>query len=161
MTKQVFIQSELLKDIEVIEVDDKSTPNELHAASLKHVNGDQADGDFILYIEDDDDECAVDKLKEIPDGLRVHLHRLKAIDVVVRYAGKEAKRSFRPNVTIARVKFWAAQEFGISQSDAAELMLQVAGTDSRPDPDIHLGSLVKAPQHSICFDLVPAPRVNG
>jgi hypothetical protein len=40
-------------------------------------------------------------------------------------------------------------------------MLQVSGTDVRPDPDVHLGSLVKAPHHSVGFDLVPAPRVNG
>jgi hypothetical protein len=32
---------------------------------------------------------------------------------------------------------------------------------NRPDADVHVGTLVNAPQHRITFDLVPSPRVNG
>lgn len=158
---QVFLQSELLADVEVLELHEGATKHDLRQACLASVPTHEHDEALILFIEDDDDEDAVDKLEAIVDGLRLHLHRLKAITVSVRYAGREAHRTFRPNATIARVKRWATEDFGIVASDAAELMLQIAGTDVRPDPDVHLGSLVKAPQHQMCFDLVPAPRVNG
>jgi len=160
--RQIFLQSELLKDVEVIELDDAATKTDLREACLARVGHRQPAEGLILFIEDEDEEGAFDKLESIDDGLRLHLHRLKAIAVTVRYGGQpDQHRSFRPNATIARVKHWAAHAFGITQSDAAELMLQIAGTDIRPDPDVHLGSLVQAPADSICFDLVPAPRVNG
>lgn len=161
MMTQIFLQSDLLDDIEVLELNEGANKHDLRQACLARVVSGNHDEPLILFIEDDDDEDAVDKLDCIVDGLRLHLHRLKAVTVGVRYAGREVHHTFRPNATIARVKRWAAHELGINPSDAAELMLQIAGTDSRPDPDVHLGSLVKAPQHSICFDLVPAPRVNG
>ena len=78
----------------------------------------------------------------------------------MRYAGRQAKRDFQSATTIARVKRWATHELGINASDAAELVLQVSGTDIRPDADVHLGSLVVAPHHSVTLDLVPSPRVN-
>ena len=159
MNVQVFLQSELLRDVEVVEVDPKAGYEALLRACLAKVNRDGAG--LSLYVEDDDDEGAALKLKRIPEGLRVHLHRKKAIEVNVRYAGRHAKREFQPATTIARVKRWATNERGISASDAAELMLQVSGTDVRPDADVHLGALVVAPKHQISFDLVPSPRVNG
>ena len=159
---QIFLQSELLNDVEVLELDDDASKHDLRKACIaclgEHLQDTKA---LILYIEDEDDEDAIDKLEAITDGLRLHLHRLKAITVTARYAGRQEHHTFRPNATMARVKRWATHAFGISPSDAAELMLQVSGTDIRPDPDVHLGSLVKAPQHTLCFDLVPAPRVNG
>jgi len=161
MTTQIFLQSELLNDIDVLELADRISPQELRRACLAHVGKPPDDAELFLFIEDDDDEDALGKLKHVKDGLRVHLHRLKAITVAIRYAGREEIHTFRPNVTIARVKVWATNAFGIAPSDAAELMLQIAGTDIRPDLDVHIGSLVKAPNHSLCFDLVPAPRVNG
>ena len=56
---------------------------------------------------------------------------------------------------------WATHELGIKPSDASELMLQISGTDTRPDADIHIGSLVRKPTRVLTFDLVPSPRVNG
>ncbi len=159
---QIFLQSELLNDIDVVELHEGATTHDLRQACLGRIDGHPHAEAFFLFIEDDDNENAIDELESIVDGLRVHLHRLKAITVTVRYAGRpEQHHTFRPNATIARVKRWAAQAFNITPSDAAELMLQIAGTDIRPDADVHLGSLVKAPQHQVCFDLVPAPRVNG
>jgi hypothetical protein len=60
----------------------------------------------------------------------VHLHRLKVIDVIVRYAGRDVRRAFRPSATVDRIKHWSTRELGIAPSDASELMLQVSGTDS-------------------------------
>lgn len=159
--KHIFLQSELLNDIEVIEVDEGASQRAIRQACLARIAEILLAEEFFLFIEDDDDEDALLKLDCAIDDLRLHLHRLKAITVTVRYAGREAHHTFRPNATIARVKRWAAQEFGVTPSDAAELMLQISGTDVRPDSDLHLGCLVKKPEHSVCFDLVPSPRVNG
>src|SRR5574337_1990237 len=157
MKVNVFLQSELLSDIEVVEVESDGGQAALKAACLEKVNLQPGEKVF-LFIEDEDDEHALEKLVKVDENLRVHLHRQKSIEVVVRYAGKEVRRSFRPSTTVGRVKKWATHELGIAPSDAAELMLQIRGTDSRPDLDIHIGTLVKSPGHSIEFDLVPSDR---
>jgi hypothetical protein len=163
MKTQIFVQSEVLEDITVVELSENADARQLIDACFSLLPQDLKKNDFYLYVEDEDEDsdAQLKNLKKIPDGLRVHLHRQKGIEVVVRYAGRDVRRTFRPSATIARVKRWATHEFGLSPSDAAELMLQIAGTDTRPDADIHIGSLVKSPQQSITFDLVPSPRVNG
>ena len=101
MNVQVFLQSELLRDVEVVEIDAKAGYEALLRACLAKVGPDGAG--MLLFIEDDDEAAAAaEKLKHIPDGLRVHLHRQKAIEVTVRYAGRQAKREFQPATTIAR-----------------------------------------------------------
>jgi hypothetical protein len=159
MKRHVFIQSELLADVAVLLVEHDSPAHEFIESLHKVLP--RVDQEIHAYIEDEDDELALEKLTEIPEGLRVHLHRLKGIDVTVRYAGRDVRRTFRPSTTVARVKRWACHELGISASDAAELMLQITGTDIRPDADTHIGTLVKAPTKALSFDLVPSPRVNG
>lgn len=161
MTIQIFLQSELLADIEVIELALNAGEKELREACLAKLPVGHEGEEFHLFIEDEDDDQPFEKLHGIPEGLRVHLHRQKGIDVMVRYAGRDVWRSFRPSSTVGRIKRWATQELGIAASDAAELMLQVSGTDSRPDADIHIGALVHEPTKSLSFDLVPSPRVNG
>lgn len=161
MKVQVFLQSEVLQDIEVLELPGDAGAAELRAACFALLPAGSDQKEFHFYIEDEDEEARAETLKKIPDGLRVHLHRLKGIDVQVRYAGRDVRRTFRPSATISRVKRWSTQELGIAPSDAAELMLQISGSEARPDADIHIGSLVKAPARSISFDLVPSPRVNG
>lgn len=156
----VFLQSELLADVEVIEVEPSTGPEALRDLCLIKAAAPRGEH-FFLLIEDDDDDLAVSKLGAIPEGLRLHLHRQKGIDVVVKYSGRDVRRTFRPSATITRIKRWATHELGIAPSDALELMMQIHGTEQRPDGDVHVGSLVKHPAQHIAFDLVPSPRVNG
>lgn len=160
MKVQIFLQSELLDDVEVIEVESVGGHAAVRAACLEKIDR-QPGEEVFIFVEDEDDEHGLEKLEQIAEGLRVQLHRLKSIDVIVRYAGHEVRRAFRPSATVGRVKKWAAHEMGVAPSDAAELMLQINGSDNRPDTDIHIGTLVKAPKHMLEFDLVPSPRVNG
>lgn len=160
MQVQIFLQSEVLRDVEVIEIDDGVTHDVLHRVCLSKLKAVPAE-ELILFIEDNDEERPFETLERIPEGLRVHLHRLKAIEVIVRYAGRDVRRPFRPSATVGRVKNWSTHELSIVPSDASELMLQVAGTDNRPDPDVHIGTLLTFPQHRLTFDLVPSPRING
>lgn len=158
MKRNVFVQSELLDDICVIEADHDIGAARLREMLLHLV---PAGGEVVhVFVEDDEDEQALERLPEVPEGLRVHLHRHKGIEAIVRYAGREVHRTFRPSVTVARVKQWATEQLGITASDAAELMMQVAGTDNRPDADTHIGSLAKGSAR-VLFDLVPSPRING
>jgi hypothetical protein len=161
MKVMIFVQSELLSDVRALELEHDVGGAGLREALLAILPRTAELGSPLLYLEDSDDENAIEKLTEIPDGLRLHLHRLKGIDVAVRYAGRDVRRTFRPSATILRVKRWATQELGIAPSDAAELMLQISGTEQRPDSDTHIGALVKFPKRSLCLDLVPSTRVNG
>lgn len=160
LKRLIFIQSELLADVAVLEVDTASKLQELRTQLLELLP--EAERPSVhIYIEDEDEVDALDKLQEVPEGLRVQLHRLKSINVTVHYAGRTVMRTFRPSATVGRVKKWAAHELGISASDAADMALQVSGTDNRPDIDTHIGTLVVAPATTLSFDLVPSPRVNG
>jgi hypothetical protein len=148
MKVTAFLQSELLADIEVIEIESTASHEVLRELCLIKTNAPRS-------------ELAVTKLGILPDGLRLHLHRHKGVDVVVKYSGRDVRRTFRPSATVARIKHWATQELQVVPSDALELMMQIHGTEQRPDGDVHVGALVKHPAHHIAFDLVPSPRVNG
>jgi len=161
MNVRIFVQSELLNDTEVVELPSDVRYPEIRSACLELLPSNENLDDFHIFVEDVDDDQELQNMEKIPDGLRVHIHRLRGIDVEVRYAGRDVNRTYRPSTTISSIKRWATQELGISASDAAELMLQIHGTDIRPDADVHVGSLVKSPDKSILFDLVPAPRING
>jgi hypothetical protein len=161
MPANIFLQSEMLNDIEVLIIEPSAGVDALREACLAKLPGDIDKAAFYFFFEDDDDDQPLDKLKDIPEDLRIHLHRLKGIDVQVRYAGRDARRTFRPSATVGRVKRWSTHELGIPPSDAAEMMLQITGTSVRPDSDVHIGTLVQAPECKLSFDLVPSIRVNG
>jgi hypothetical protein len=158
MNKRIFLQSGFLDGVEVIELEEHGGHVELRAAILERI-GNRTEEVFI-FIEDDDAQDALHDLKELVDGLGVHAHVHKEISVLVRYAGRQVHRVFRPSATVGRVKAWALHEFGISESDGAEFMLQVSGTELRPDVDVHIGALSRH-HHEVSFDLVPSPRING
>jgi len=83
------------------------------------------------------------------------------VSVLVNYGGHQAKHRFGPGATLARIQKWAEKELGICDEDAIELGLQITGTDEKPDPSVHVGSLVSCPDCKIEFDLVPTDRING
>jgi len=158
MALRIFLQSGFLDGVEVIEIEEHAGHAVLHAAILERL-GNRTEEIFVT-IEDDDAEHALRDLEKLVDGLSVHAHHRKEIGVIVRYAGRHIHRVFRPSATVSRVKAWALTELCVSESDGAELMLQIAGTDVRPDVDVHVGALAKH-HHEVTFDLVPSPRING
>ena len=95
-------------------------------------------------------------------GLKVHLHSLRQLKVTVTFNGKTIERLFGPGATVARVKRWAAEhEFGMSEEEAGEHVLQIAGKHDRPAPGTHIGALRDGKVRALAFDLVPDERVNG
>lgn len=165
MPTRVYIQSEFLPDVKLLEVGDEATIEELKHAVLALLPTGLDEADLMLSVEDDDDE-AYARATHVKDlkrahGVRVHLHRCKHVNVHVRFGAEAVHREFRPATTVGRVRLWAGHELGMTAGDIAEHILQIAGTTEQPDVDAHIGTLTKCPQCSVTFDLVPAHRING
>jgi hypothetical protein len=62
---------------------------------------------------------------------------------------------------VGKVKKWAVREFHLSDTDATDHVLQLAGTTKQPTEDIHIGSFGQASACSLGFDLVPKVRIQG
>jgi hypothetical protein len=130
------------------------------------------DGQFI-FLEDlaaplEPDAIVEELLPMCPNeqgmasALRLHISRCRLVEVSVRFNAEEAKRRFAPGATIARVHHWAARRaFNLSPRDAAEHVLQIRGTNARPDRDVHVGTLTDGKTCTVAFDLVPRKRVEG
>ena len=162
---EILLQGEHIPDIQLVEVDSGRQVKDLLevAAGFRK---EAVEGDFFVFLEDGTEPLGIeDKLSERVDGqpVSLHVHRCRIVVVTVTFNGLSKVREFRPGMTIAGVKRWAAvREFGMEPGDSAEHVLQVAGTvDRRPEPDTHIGSLVSCPDCSIAFDLVPLKRVEG
>lgn len=119
----------------------------------------------VLFFKEDEDQPAElsNNVGSIADskGSRVHLHRCPKIAASVAFGGRLLERTFGPGTTIAQVKRWAVKELQMSEDDAGEHVLQIAGTHDRPSPSTHLGSLVMHPKCHVAFDLVADERVQG
>ena len=53
------------------------------------------------------------------------------------------ERAFGPGSTLTRIKDWAERQFEIDAVDAAELSLQLHGTNDRPDEATQLDELIE------------------
>jgi hypothetical protein len=158
----IFYQREGHVAIEHLELEPTHTVGDLKAAVRSKHGGDAADWVFPEDAEEPvADDTTIDSIAG-PRGAKVHLHRCRHVAVSVHFNDKTLERRFSPGTTVARVKRWAAQEqLGMSDDDASEHVLQIAGTTDRPRPNTHVGTLAKCPTCSVSFDLVPDQRVNG
>lgn len=161
-TIDVFFQGEGLGEVKHLEIEADATFAVLKAR-LTEDHGCRPD--VLVFLEDKDDPIAdLAKIAEhaTPQGLKVHLHRLRQVKVTVTFNGKTVEGEFCPSATIMRVKRWAAEkEFGMSADEAGEHVLQIAGTHDRPSPGTHIGALSDGKVRVLDFDLVPDERVQG
>ena len=123
------------------------------------------DGEMAVFLEDREaplnDAATLESLAG-KNGVRLHVHRCRHVVVKVTYSGRTVEdHVFGPGTTVGAVKRWAAAKLGIPKEDAAELILQIAGTQEQPDVDVHIGTLVACPACSLAFDLVPSTRIQG
>jgi hypothetical protein len=158
----IFYQGEQIREIEHIEIDDGHSLGTVKALILQKHGGDAS---LFLFIEDDDqplDEAALIATLALGSGCKLHLHRCRHIEVAVTFAGETVDHRFSPGTTIARIKRWAAEhKFGMTEEEASEHRLQITGTDERPAPGTHIGTLATCPACRVSFDLVPDERING
>lgn len=161
-TIDLFYQGEGVAEIEHLEIDPDTTFADLKARLVDKHGG---AADALLFVEDEDDP--LDDKQKVKDraggkGLKLHLNRCRHVEVSVTYNGETIDRKFAPGATVARVKRWAAErKFGMTDEEAGEHVLQIAGTHERPAPGTHIGSLAKRKSCELAFDLVADERVNG
>lgn len=163
MTIRIYLQSPLLTEVTLVEVDQGCSvdelkkkcklalPHEHHSLNL-HLSEEGSDHDEVT--------CGVDGLHHA-EGVRVHLHRCKHVLVTVQYQGETLTKKFRPATTVGKVKKWASKQAGMTKEDAAEHILQLAGKDTQPDNDQHIGVFSCQDSCSVSFDFVPCHRING
>ena len=101
--------------------------------------------DTLIFLEDQEtpleDHVIIKELCG-PAGAKIHLHRCRHIEVEVTFAGETVHHRVAPGRTVARVKHWAAViKFEMTEEEAGEHVLQIAGTQDRPPPGTHVGSL--------------------
>ena len=162
---EVFVQGEGFAEIELFRVPRDSKVGDL-LSSFASEAANKGETPAILLLESGEE--ALEATADIDSAgilhrSRIHIHRCKKIAVTVNFNGKSTPHEFAPSVPIKRVHQWAVGEkvFNLSAVDATEHALQVCNSTIRPDEDIHIGTLTKFPDCSICFDLVPKKRVEG
>ena len=163
-TIEILLQGEHIPDIQLIEVDSVRQVKDLLAVAAG-CRKEVVEGEFFVFREDGAEPLGIeDMLSESENGqpMPLHVHRCCSVVATVTFNGVSKGHEFRPGMTIAAVKKWAAlMEFGMKPADAAEHVLQIADTTDRPEPDTHIGALVTCPDCNVAFDLVPLKRVEG
>lgn len=159
---EILLQGEAIADVQLVTLaEDAGLADVLAAAEKLREPG--YDGEFHVFPQDDDKPLKPGRpLPKPPHGrpLCLHVHRCTKIKVDVSYNGRTKSVELAPGRTVGAVKTLAAIKlFGMTEHDAAEHVLQLAGTNDRPDADTHIGSLARRCQ--VAFDLVPLVRVEG
>lgn len=165
----VFVQGDGVADIAVVAVSPCDTIKDL----LGKLERGDAKGELLVFLEDVsaplDADAVVEELLPLATEddaalgpLRLHLTRCRQVEVAVRFNGEDEKRRFPPSATVERVRRWAARRaFDLSPRDSAEHVLQLQGSPTRPDRDVHIGTLTQSKTCAVAFDLVPSKRVEG
>jgi len=158
----VFLQAEGIKEVVRLQLVPQSTALDVKRACA--LQGVQVNGETAVFLEDQDEplaDAATVASHAGKHGVRLHVHRCRRVAVKVSYSGRVVEHAFGPGHTVGSVKKWAAKELGIPKEDAAEMILQIAGTHEQPDVDVHIGTLAACPSCALTFDLVPNPRIQG
>lgn len=163
---ELFVQGEGIRDIALVRVSEGGTVRDVvEAARAQGLRAEDGETPSVT-VEDDDAELDLDaslSAAGITDRGRVHVHRCKRVAVTVNFNARQKTDDFPPSTTVKRLKKWADSKkgFDLRGADATEHLLQVCGSDERPNEDTHIGTLVEVPDCSLCFDLVPKSRVEG
>lgn len=158
----VFVQADGESRLAELLVNASVTEAELLAAL--GAAGTQLDADVAVFIDEDENplEGRRDRpVRGLKHGCRVHITRCRRIKTVVNYLERSATRDFPPGARVRAVKAWAVREFELERKDAAEHVLQLCGSTTRPSSDTPLHQLVRGCECGLCFDLVPEQRVEG
>ena len=161
---EVLLQGECIPDIQLVEMNGSQHVKDILSVAAG-CRKEAVEGEFFVFHENGAEPLGIyDVLPESENGrpMPLHVHRCRSVVATVTFNGVSKGHELRPGTTIAAVKKWAAvSEFGMKPADAAEHVLQIAGTTARPEPDTHIGALVACPDCSVGFDLVPLKRVEG
>jgi hypothetical protein len=166
---EIFVQGEAIPEVILLRVPSNGTVRDiLKSAETQGVRFAEDERSLIILIEDQETELSPDlSIEEAHIGhrSRIHVHRCHRIEVTVNFNAAQKIHTFPPSATVERVKRWAVgpapEGFGLQEIDATEHLLQLCNSTTRPDEEMHIGSLVTFPDCGLCFDLVPKVRVEG
>jgi hypothetical protein len=158
----IFYQGENIAGIQHLEVADGGTFGELQAR-LAGQHG--LPLDVLIFVEGDKQPIEHDvhiAARGGNRGVTVHVHRCRHVNVAVTFNSTTKEHLFSPASTVGHVKQWMAEHmFDMTQDDASEHVLQLAGTTTRPAPNTHIGALIDGKVCAVAFDLVADERING
>lgn len=161
-TLEILLQGEAIADVQLVVLPAEAGHAEVLAAAAE-LRAPSHDGAFWLFVQDSDTPLHPGRPLPKPphDGpLCLHVHRCKAITVEASFNGRTKEVELAPGRTVGATKTYVATKlFKMTEHDAAEHVLQLAGTAERPDTDTHIGALAK--HCRVAFDLVPLVRVEG
>lgn len=163
---ELFLQGEGIREIVLVRVARAGRIQQIVEVARTHGLSAPDDAEVVVLVEESDEPLALQATLEesgIRDRDRVHVHRCRSAAVTVNFNAEHKLESFPSSATVARVRRWAVGKHGfdLTPIDATEHVLQVCGSTTRPDEDIHIGTLVTAPACDVCFDLVAKQRVEG
>jgi hypothetical protein len=122
------------------------------------------DKDWSVFVDEADEPLKPghkDALEGLKTGARIHVTRCKKVKVTVHFQDKTIDRAFPPGARVRAVKQWAVRELKINPTDAGEHVLQLCNSTKQPPTDTPLAELTDGRTCAVCFDLVPAKRVEG
>ena len=163
---ELFIQGEGIPKITLVKVHPNDTVADIIKAAREHGLSAPEGSEICVFVENTNTPLALDaKVDEvgIVSRSRVHIHRCQRVEVWINFNEHQKKGFFPPSATVAWVKEWAVGKdaFDMSPVDATEHLLQICDSSERPDEDVHIGTLVKFSDGTLCLDLVPKQRVEG
>ena len=163
---ELFLQGEGIHKVTLVKVHPKDIVADIVKVACEHGLDIPEDSEVFIFVENTDVPLELDvKIDEagLTDRSRVHIHRCKEVEVTINYRRDEKKGFFPPSATVDWVKEWAVgkDQYDMSPVDAAEHVLKVCNSGDQPDEDVHIGTLAKFPDGTLCFDLVPKQRVEG
>jgi hypothetical protein len=158
---KLFLQFEGHRAIEAASLGPEATPRDAIEAAI--ALGFASAPDTSVFHGEQADPLDLDTplhRQGVKDKDRLHIHRCRKIQVTVTFASARKQHPFPPSATVETVKRWFVREIGMSDVDATEHVLQIAGASDRPEPDVQIGSLTKR-DCSLDLVLVPIKRVEG
>lgn len=158
----LFVQVQERPGIVEVEVAETLTEAALHEALVSA--GVSIAPEIFIFVEESEtplDRHGSNPVKDLRHGMRVHVSRCHRIATTVNFLDKTIEKHFPPGTRVRAVKAWAAHAFHLDHKDAAEHVLQICNSTTRPPSDTPLHTLVHGHHCALCFDLVPEKRVEG
>lgn len=160
---QLFLQYEGSRRVELIQLETDALVDDVLEAAVRlgFSEAHRADAHVFGPVDDTPLKPNVPLSKQgICDKQRVHVHRCRKVEVTLHFNELTEVMQFAPANTVEHVKKRFVHAIRMSPVDATEHVLQICGSNDRPEPDTQIGTLVCG-CCEICFNLVPIKRIEG
>jgi len=157
----VFLQQDGSEQLIEAELSATLTGAQLYAAVAK-AGAETDDATFVFLGEADDPVQRKGKQSlTLTDGMLVHVTRCRKVKVTVHFLHRTVEDHVSPGTRVRTIKAWAAGEIPLESQDAAEHVLEICDSKTRPVTDASLQQLTEGKRCAVCFNLVPDKRVEG